>query len=225
LTPDQRRREAIRLHETGLNHAAIAEHLGVSRDTVKKYLKGRGPANNPSSRAGYAASRHNPAEPLDRINRAFDLRLQGLLPRQIGELLGVSAGRVNEYLRRYVDLVIQPKADELRQIELERYDLYLEKLQPKIERGDDKAINAAVRVSEARRRLLGLDAPVKIDAQVLEVTQQDLELQEMLREAQARNEATAQQLRDGWEQEAVTIDPHVGDEPAGSGDVAGDVFD
>ncbi|MFB7244633.1 hypothetical protein ACFCYX_19495 [Streptomyces populi] len=42
------------------------------------------------------------------------------------------------------------------------------------------------KTGEAIRRLLGLDAPTKVDAQVTEVTQADVELQEMLRNARAK---------------------------------------
>lgn len=55
------------------------------------------------------------------------------------------------------------------------------------------AIDRLVRIEDARRKnnaeqrkLLGLDAPTKVDAQVTEVTQQDIELQEMLRDAKAK---------------------------------------
>lgn len=53
------------------------------------------------------------------------------------------------------------------------------------------------RIGERRAKLTGIEAAVKIDATVHEVTQQDLELQEMLREAKARTKAEEQQLRDG----------------------------
>jgi uncharacterized protein YerC len=51
--------------------------------------------------------------------------------------------------------------------------------------------------SERRAKLLGLDAALKVDATVHEVTQQDIELQEMLREAKARVAAQEQALRNG----------------------------
>lgn len=53
------------------------------------------------------------------------------------------------------------------------------------------------RTGESIRRLLGLDMPVKVDATVTEVSQQDLELQEMLREAKARMQSEEQQILDG----------------------------
>lgn len=60
-----------------------------------------------------------------------------------------------------------------------------------------KVEDARQRNSESRRKLLGLDAPAKYDAQVTEVTQQDLELQEMIRDAQAAVQLEEQQIIDG----------------------------
>jgi hypothetical protein len=60
-----------------------------------------------------------------------------------------------------------------------------------------RAVDRALRARESFRRLFGLDQPTKVDATVHEVTQQDLELQEMLREAKARTELEEQQIRDG----------------------------
>ncbi|MFI5687889.1 hypothetical protein [Streptomyces sp. NPDC051636] len=60
-----------------------------------------------------------------------------------------------------------------------------------------RAIDRALRARESFRKLLGLDAAVKVDATVHEVTQQDLELQEMLREAKARTDLEERQILDG----------------------------
>ncbi|MFE3031566.1 hypothetical protein ACFXKY_07945 [Streptomyces canus] len=59
------------------------------------------------------------------------------------------------------------------------------------------AIDRLLRVRESYRRLFGIDQPVKVDATVHEVTQQDLELQEMLREAKAAVRSEEAQIRDG----------------------------
>lgn len=59
------------------------------------------------------------------------------------------------------------------------------------------AIDRLVRISESRRKLVGLDAPVKVqaDVQVTETTQEDLELQELLREAKAKAAASMEFIR------------------------------
>jgi hypothetical protein len=51
------------------------------------------------------------------------------------------------------------RAEELRALELERFDRMVAGLWPQIEKGSPPAVTAAVRVSERRARLLGLDEP------------------------------------------------------------------
>lgn len=59
------------------------------------------------------------------------------------------------------------------------------------------ALREARATLESFRRMMGLDQPVKVDATVHEVTQQDVELQEMLREAKAKMQAEEQHILDG----------------------------
>jgi hypothetical protein len=56
------------------------------------------------------------------------------------------------------------------------------------------AIDRLVKISESRRKLLGVDAPIKTHVEVTETTQQDLEIQELIREAQARAAAGAAKI-------------------------------
>lgn len=58
-----------------------------------------------------------------------------------------------------------------------------------------RTLDRIVKISESIRRLDGIDAPVKVDATVTEVTQQDIELQEMIREAKARTAREEQAIR------------------------------
>lgn len=67
-----------------------------------------------------------------------------------------------------------------------------------------QAVDRLIKIEDARRRngerrakLTGIEAAVKLDTTVHEVTQQDLELQEMLREAKAHTRAEEQEIRDG----------------------------
>ena len=52
------------------------------------------------------------------------------------------------------------RAEELRALELERFDQMVAGLWPEVEAGSPAAVSAAIRVSERRSRLLGLDEPV-----------------------------------------------------------------
>jgi hypothetical protein len=54
------------------------------------------------------------------------------------------------------------RAEEYREMELDRLDGLLHALQRKIRRGDAFAIEVARKLSESRRKLLGLDAPMKV---------------------------------------------------------------
>jgi hypothetical protein len=66
------------------------------------------------------------------------------------------------------------------------------------------AIDRLIKVEDAReknaaalRRLFGLDMPVRVDATITETTQQDLELQELIRDAKAKVQLEEQQIVDG----------------------------
>lgn len=53
----------------------------------------------------------------------------------------------------------------MRSLELNRYDIYLERLQPQVDVGDTEAIGCALRISSQRAKLLGLYAPVEVKVQ------------------------------------------------------------
>jgi hypothetical protein len=50
---------------------------------------------------------------------------------------------------------------------------------------------------DALRKLFGLDMPVRVDATITETTQQDIELQELIREAKVRVAGEEQQITEG----------------------------
>jgi hypothetical protein len=143
--------------------------------------------------------RPNKAKIAQEQSTCLQLRLDGLSFRAIAEVTGIPLATVHERITAAITADVSPKADELRVLECARLDAYLARLQPKIVEGDDRAINTAVRISESRRKLLGLDMPTRIEASVLshEVTPQDIELQELLREAKAKNAVTEAAIRAG----------------------------
>jgi hypothetical protein len=55
--------------------------------------------------------------------------------------------------------------EEYRQLELERLDSYLFRLQVGLRMGNPQAVNAAIKVGERRAKLLGIDAPVQIQVE------------------------------------------------------------
>lgn len=56
------------------------------------------------------------------------------------------------------------------------------------------AVDRVLKVQERASRLLGLDAPDRVEATVTQVTQADLELQELLREARAASALEQEEL-------------------------------
>lgn len=106
---------------------------------------------------------------VKRQGLAFEFRIAGLSYRAIGAKLGVS----HETIRQDVESELQRQADANaekagihRELELERLDKYIRVLDHWIESGNIGAVGMAVRVMERRAKMLGLDAPTKVDANV-----------------------------------------------------------
>jgi predicted DNA-binding protein (UPF0251 family) len=142
-------------------------------------------------------SHANPVQANEQALECLKLRRDGLTLREIGKIVGVSHVTVDRWIKAALKETITPAADEVRTLEIERMDYYISRLTAQIERGNQVARNVevAMKVAERRARLLGLDAPQEIDATVHEVTQADLALQELLREAKAKSAAQEEQLR------------------------------
>lgn len=110
------------------------------------------------------------AQAAERDERIWQLRLLGLSLRQIAAQVGLTHPRVLAILERGYRERVHPKVDEARTLELERLDDWMVRLAPAIRNGDDRAISTALRISERRARLLGMDAPTRVQAEVEDVT-------------------------------------------------------
>lgn len=100
----------------------------------------------------------------ERRAKAFSLRKAGASYRQIAQQMAVSLNTAYADVQaELLELREQTKSDavEVRELELQRCDEMILGLWPAVRRGDPKAVMAAVRVSDRRARLLGLDAPSK----------------------------------------------------------------
>jgi len=100
----------------------------------------------------------------ERCLQTVDLRRSGQTYQQIGEQLGVSRQTAYRLVARALaGLTDKTKevTEALIRLELERYDAMLYAIWPQVEAGKESAIPAALRISDARRKLLGLDAPAK----------------------------------------------------------------
>lgn len=151
----------------------------------------------------------NPAERAERAAIVFDLKLQGLSLRDIDILTQaadgptgghrISATTAKEMVREEAARRVDPRVDEWRAVGLERLESVLRDHLAlrnanwaQAMNGDekpalavDRALNGVARVVEQQSKLVGAHV-TKIDATVTEVTQQDVELQEMIRAAKAK---------------------------------------
>jgi DNA-binding CsgD family transcriptional regulator len=100
----------------------------------------------------------------ERKLQALDLRKSGASFRVIGQQLSIS----HETARTYVHEALRDLADkqmelaaEYRQLELERLDRLMLAVWGNATKGDVGSINAALKISDRRAKLLGLDAPTK----------------------------------------------------------------
>lgn len=100
----------------------------------------------------------------ERRVQAFDLRKAGASYRAIGRALGISEAQAHRDVHLVLDGLAKranESAIHVRNLELSRMDSMLNALWQAIRRGDPTSISTALRVSERRARLLGLDAPAK----------------------------------------------------------------
>jgi hypothetical protein len=176
LETTERDAKAAHLHGHGYTYGMIVERLGypsinAAKEGVRKIIN---------------AAEREPANELLAIELArLDAELVRL--RQLEKLvyavlerehITVSNGRV----------ILDP-----------RTETPLEDDSPVLQSAD-----RLIRIEDARRRngerrakLLGLEAAVKVDTTVHEVKQEDIELAELIREAQAKNAAEEAQIKGG----------------------------
>jgi hypothetical protein len=94
---------------------------------------------------------------------------------------------------------VTPVRQAVIEMELDRLDAMFLAIAGRAATGDVAAIDRALRIQERRAKLLGLDAPTQqtVDATVVQKTPQDLELDELVREAQAREAVREARIKAG----------------------------
>lgn len=98
----------------------------------------------------------------ERRVRALELRKSDSSYRRIAEALAVDTHTAWPDVASELELIREKtveQAQELRALEVERLDAMVSGLWPQIRAGSRPAVLAAVRVSERRSKLLGLDEP------------------------------------------------------------------
>lgn len=118
-----------------------------------------------------------------RRTKAVSMALAGLSDEQVGRELGISTSGARELIARTLEDTRNYQVDQMRQVENARLDRAQAAIWSEVLKGDLKAINAFIRISERRSRMNGLDAPSKIQMSVsvkAEMHQALAELEEIL---------------------------------------------
>ena len=131
-------------------------------------------------------------EATERQVEALFLRKQGFSFQAIADELGfASRSGAYEAVKAGMDKTLREPAEEVRQLELARLDGMLESIYQKAANGNLYAIAAALRISERRSRLLGLDrreTPLSVELPKLEKSADALPVTAALLEKTASGE-------------------------------------
>lgn len=140
-----------------------------------------------------AAQKRNKGQTVERDAEVWRLHIQGLTLRQIGAKVGLHHTTVLDIVNRGVAEVRDPLVGEIRRLADERCMLLWAKLQPAIDDGDVQAIEVGRKVLESWRKLHGVDGAIQVEVRE-SLSQTDLELQEMINEAEAAVAARAARI-------------------------------
>ena len=104
-------------------------------------------------------------EAYERDQKALELRKEGHSYESISEQLGYSTRSASyKAVMRRLREVDRPAVSMLRELEVQRLDAMLYVVWNDVLQGDAGAVSTALKISERRSRLLGLDAPHSIEA-------------------------------------------------------------
>jgi len=99
---------------------------------------------------------------VDRRYKVVELRRQGYSYEEIARTLGCTTVTASEDAKQVMGMAIKEfseTTEEMRQMEIERYDALLRFYQPLAEAGNLAAAGLSLQISDRRRKLLALDKP------------------------------------------------------------------
>ncbi len=106
----------------------------------------------------------NYAAIAERRLKVLELKKLGMSLRQIEQQLNISREQARRDLQQALAQIAKEQSastEAYRALELERLDMLWQKVLPGVNQNDVGSLNSALRISERRAKLLGLDAPVK----------------------------------------------------------------
>lgn len=106
------------------------------------------------------------AEVEQRREKALALRVQGWALRAIAAELGISLGQVHADIEAVLERTRKSayeNAERHLQVSLERIDVAIKGIMPKVEAGDLRACEVLTSLEERRSKFLGLDAATRFE--------------------------------------------------------------
>lgn len=110
--------------------------------------------------------------------------MKGKSMRTIEKELGIPLATCQRYKERALSSIQLPTVEQARAEEVQRLDAIMQAVWPLCETGDKDAIASYMKVSERKAKMLGWDKPIEISSTVVEVTQQERELNDLLAQAE-----------------------------------------
>ena len=94
--------------------------------------------------------------------QALELRKAGATYQVIADQLGyASAKGAHKAVASALKATLREAGDDVRALELERLDAMLLALWRRVQNGDERAIDRALKIEERRAKRLGLDTPIR----------------------------------------------------------------
>lgn len=118
---------------------------------------------------------------------ALRLRATGQTYRQIAEYQGVHESTAKRRVDSALAATVQEPADELRTLEAHRLDLLFQIAANQAANGKLVAIDRCLTIMERRARLLGLDAPMRVEQHVINEDVIDQEIRRLEAELAAND--------------------------------------
>ncbi|MEU5197281.1 hypothetical protein AB0G86_25070 [Streptomyces scabiei] len=154
----------------------------------------------------------------ERVLAAFEMRLQGMTPQEIGDKLGVTSVTVGNYIKEELDNRLTPMADEERRHQLASLDKLIREMWRIIDNdeplyqygktcymadGKTPAIDTKRKIEacaelrkllDARARLTGAYKPFQTQTEVTHTTPADAALASLVEQMEAKNKAMQAEL-------------------------------
>jgi hypothetical protein len=102
----------------------------------------------------------------ERELQALEMRKRGMSYQAIGDALGITMQGASLCVKRALERLrveTDEKAEDVRDLELERLDKLMHIAQTAADQGELGAIDRILRIQERRSKYLGLDAPAKTE--------------------------------------------------------------